>query len=285
MPTASSTLPLLHSSKPWIFNISPWRELGFAVANFGKHVTTVNTQLQSLDDQIGKLQLYVMTHIDASRVDAPSRNTMERLGKGLNLVYTILNARMKSSNELLVEPGHDDSSPEPWMCHPVPYFEGPIVKNRWMKLYNKYVITALTNIRRHSANDLALAIPEACARDIMVIFGEIKTLVAGELLRIPASEFDKADFMFTQAHYDAYKPELFDIRTESMNEPSDINYRLTAADLGPLMVGIPSTMILPMCAEYATLQDPNWTGSHGTAMPTGTQTPGTESGGPVTAIT
>ena len=139
-----------------LYNVEPWSKLGFGVPNFGDNLHTVNMQAHRLADEIGQLQLYIMTHVDVLRTRPPSRNTIERLGRLMNRVRNVLAGRAKEYSELRVEPGHGSPAPKPWTIHPVPYFNGPIVRNGWLAEYNEYCMLALTNLYQHTDNTLCL---------------------------------------------------------------------------------------------------------------------------------
>lgn len=242
--------PTFGSDQVLLYNVEPWNKLGFGVANFGRIVQTVNQPMHALADEIGKLQLFVMTRIDASREQYPSRNTVERLGKMLNRVFRVLNGRQKSAATLRVEEGHGTPAAQPWTLHPVPYFTGPIVRNPWLKQYNQLTMLALTNIYQHTDNNLALTITQEMASDILLYFQEMKLLLGMELLNIPAAELSATAFEFTDAHYAAYKPEQAIVRIEAIDTPGDVASRFTEEDLQPLLRGIPSSLIIPNLAKY-----------------------------------
>lgn len=252
MPAAKMTPSPFGTDQVLLYNVAPWGELGFGVANFGRHTTTLSQPLQSLSDEMGQHQLFIMTHMDATRRRPPSRNTIERLCRMLNRVFSVLTMRMKSYSEIRTEEVHGSPAPLPWMLHPVPYFVGPIVRNQWLKQYNALCMLALTNIYQHSDNNLALTITDELARDILVYFNDMRLLIGGELLQIPKADLLKPDFLFTEAHYAAYRPDQVTIRLEGLDNSGDINYRFTEEDLQPLMNGIPASLIIPNLAKYPT---------------------------------
>lgn len=246
-----------------LYNVKPWNELGFGVANFGDNPFTQNAPLHGLADEIGVVQLYVMTHIDAARRQYPSRNTIERLGKILNRIQSVLINRSKSANSMRLEGGHGVPSAMPWNVHPVPYFQGPIVNNRWLREYNNLTMIALTNIYQHSDNNLELTITEELAGDIWAYFAEIRRLVAGELLGLAPAVYGKDDFRFGPEHYEAYRPQDLIVRVESIDDPGRVRERFTEDDISPFLRGIPANMIVPNLAKYPTTQFDSFTGATG----------------------
>ena len=180
------THSIFGSDRPLLYNVDPWGELGFAVANFGENYGTLSQPIHGLASEIGRSQLFIMTHIDAQRTQPPSRNTLERLGKVINRVQSVLVSRMKSYSEVRLEGGHATADLKPWRIHPVPYFNGPIVRNHWLTEYNQLCMIALTNIYQHSDNNLSLTITEQFARDVWKYFRQIKVLIGSELLMLDA---------------------------------------------------------------------------------------------------
>lgn len=246
-----------------LYNVEPWSQLGFGVPNFGDNPFTQNAPLHGLADEIGVVQLYIMTHIDATRRQYPSRNTIERLGKVLNRIQTVLVNRAKSANSMRLEGGHGVPSAIPWTVHPVPYFTGPIVNNRWLREYNNLTMIALTNIYQHSDNNLELTITEELAGDIWSYFREIRRLLAGELLGLMPSVYDVDTFQFTAEHYAAYRPQNLIVRVEALDDPGKVRERFTEDDLAPFLRGIPANVLIPNLAKYPTTSLDNFGGSRG----------------------
>lgn len=261
-------MPSFGTDQVLLYNVQPWSDLGFGVANFGDNAFTQNAPLQGLADEIGVVQLYVMTHIDATRRQYPSRNTIERLGKVLNRIQSILLNRAKPANALRLEGGHGVPSAIPWQIHPVPYFPGPILNNRWLREYNNLTMIALTNIYQHSDNNLELTITEELAGDIWAYFREMRRLVAGELLGLLPTVYDTDTFQFTVEHYNAYKPQAQIIRVESLDDPGKVRERFTEDDLAMFLRGIPANMIIPNLAKFPVTSLDNFGGPQGPQAPT-----------------
>lgn len=263
MPDPTPATPSLSfgTDQVLLYNVAPWDKLGFGVPNFGRVQLSQNKTLLGLSDEIAKCQLFIMTHVDAMRNRPPSRNTVERLGRMCNRVNTVLSGREIAYNQNRLEPGHGQPQYEPWMIHPVPYFKGPIVQNRWLKEYNDYCMMALCNIYQHTENDLALTITPEAGRDIASYYGQIHRMLALELLLIPQAEYT-AMMPFTEQHYAAYNPTQVTLRYEAIDRPIDPTVQFTEDDIRPFFVGIPSNVIIPNLAKYphnpATV---GWTGS------------------------
>jgi len=248
-----------------IYNVEPWAELGFGVPNFGDNPFTQNAPLHGLADEIGVVQLYVMTHVDAMRRQYVSRNTVERLGKILNRIQAVLLNRAKAANATRLEGGHGVPSATPWQIHPVPYFAGPIVNNRWLREYNNLTMIALTNIYQHSDNNLELTITTELASDIWSYFREVRSLLAGELLGLSPDVYDNDAFRFTADHYNAYAPQDHIVRIESLDDPGKVRERFTEDDLQGFLRGIPANLILPNLARFPVTQQDNFAGARGPA--------------------
>ncbi len=267
-----------------LYNVPPWNDLGFGVPNFGKQLMTVNQPMQSLHDEMGQLQLSIMSHVDATRRQYPSMNTIQRLGKMLNRAFSVLGGRKKLSNELRTEEMHGSPTPMPWQMHPVPFFPGPIVRNGWLSQYNRLCMLALTNIMQHSDNNLSLTVTQEMAADVLQYFQEIKLLLGMELLQIPKETLLPEEFRFGPEHYAAYKPEEVTIRVESLDNAGDVSARYTEEDLAPLLTGIPSNLIVPLLAKYPVAPvDTGYAGAPGEPMEPGTGTLGVN-GGTGTAV-
>lgn len=268
-----------------LYDVDPWNKLGFGAPNFGRNVTTLNKPVARLVDEIGNLQLFITTHVDAMRRQPPSRNTIERMCKSINRVHTVLGGRMKDYSELRLEEGHSRPAPKAWNIHPVPYFVSTMMRNSWIGEYNDLIMTALANLMQHSDNNLALTVTREMATDVWQYFAEIKLLLGMELLQIPKADLVKDDFVFTSAHYDAYKPAEVTVRTEALDSPGAINSLPTEEDLAPLYRGYPSVQIIANLKKFPVGPVPGFTGESGQPVPDDQATPGSDGsliGSPVT---
>lgn len=264
------------SDRPLLYNVQPWAGLGFGVPNFGNNYGTLSTPIWGLAKQVSQSQLFIMTHIDSQRTQAPSRNTVERICKLVNRVHSVLVSRMKEYSDIRLEEGHATADLKAWSIHPVPFFPGPIVRNHWLAEYNQLTMIALTNIYQHSDNNLALTVTSAFAKDVWKYFAEIKRLVGVELLQIPVADISKDDFVFTEAHHDAYDPENVMINFESLDSPGVLQSRATEDDIRPLFAGYPANQIITNLREYPV--DESELGKQGQAMPDEAQASGVADG-------
>lgn len=252
------------TDRPLLFTISPWKEMGFAVPNFGDNATTLSIPIHGLADYIGQAQLFIMTHIDAARTQAPSRNTIERLGKMLNRVQSVLSSRAKQNSDLLTEPGHASPAPNVWNIHPVPYYGSGFCRNPWLREYNELTMIALTNMYQHSDNNRAINITAKFSADIYAYFREVKNLLGVELLAQKPADVMADGFLFDTSMYEKYAPEKFVMNFEALDTPGPIEGMPTEDDLRVLFRGFPATDIAPHLAQYpANGIDPGtgWSGS------------------------
>jgi len=239
------------SDRPLLYDVEPWNRLGFAVPNFGENVGTVSMPIWGLADEIGKAQLFIMSHIDAQRTQPPSLNTVQRIGKVLNRVQSIMVGRMKDYSETRIEEVHATADIRPWQIHPVPFFTSAIVRNRWLSEYNRLVMIAMTNMYQHSDNNLALTVTKKFAQEIWQYFAEIKLLVGIELLGLPAEAVKPDTFVFNDAAYANYVTiEDRVMNFEGLDSPGPIASRHTEDDLRPLFTGIPANLIYPLLKQY-----------------------------------
>lgn len=251
-----------------LYDCDPWNKLGFGVPAFGsENVGTLNRSIHGLADEIGRNQLFVMTHVDAMRLQPPSRNTVERIGKMINRVQSILVSRQKDYPEIRLEEGHARPAPLIWTIHPVPYFRVTLVRNKWLAEYNDLVMIALTNIYQHSDNNLALTITSTMAKDVWQYFREIKIRLGSELLALKVEDLKKDEFQFGEAHYANYHPDNVVVNIEALDKPGPIFNLPTEKDLYELLQGIPATIVLPFLKQYPIGPVPGATGQTGLPLP------------------
>lgn len=236
-----------------LYDVAPWAQLGFGVANFGDNMKTQNLVWWRLASEIGKTQLGIMTHIDARREQYPSINTLMRIGKILNRIKTVLLSRQRTASDIRLEPGHMTPAPMDWLIHPVPYFSGSIVVNPWLLEYNHLCMYALANIYQNSDNNLALEMTAESSSDIWQFFRRVTELLAGELLMLPKATYSADDFVFTDGLWSAYNPNAFLPRNEALSQPVGNDTGFTEDDLRPLKNGIPANQIVSVLARYSSV--------------------------------
>lgn len=242
------------SDRVLLYDVAPWAQMGFGVPNFGDNVATLSLPIHNLADYIGKVQLLLMTHVDAQRTQPPSANNIVRMMKVLNRVQGVLASRMRGSAEQRTEEGHASPDMRSWLVHPVPYFEGGFVRNHWLKEYNMLTMVALTNIYQHSDNGLALTITEQFARDIDVYFRDIRLFLGVELLGKDRTEVEAPTFKFNiETDILLYKPENFTLNFEMLDTPGPVEARPTEDDLRRFFNGIPATIIKNFVSQYPTI--------------------------------
>jgi len=262
-----------------LYDVAPWNELGFGVPTFGAdNVATLNRPLHGLADEIGKIQLYVMTHVDAGRHAPPSRNTIERIGKLCNRCQTVLAGRQKDYPDMRLEAGHASPARLVWNIHPVPHFDSYVLKNRWMQEYSDLIMLLLTNAYQHTDSALPLTITADLARDLYQYVREIKLRMGSELLMIPVEDLKDDAFLFKNEHYDAYHPDDAVTRIEAIDRPTSVLHLPTEDDLYPLLVGIPATLILPNLKQYPIGPLLAADGLTGQPVPSGESAAGTSDG-------
>lgn len=261
------------SNRVLLYNVQPWSSLGFGVPNFGSSIATQSEPIWRLVDEIGRNQLLLMTSQDARRPDYPSVNSIIALGKLINRVQTILAGRQRQPNEQRLAPLHAGSNPLVWNVHPVPFFQGPMVANPWLKEYNSLVMVALTNAMRHGDNNLSLTVTSDFASDIWPYFREIKVLCCTELLGMTKAQAEDDTQLFPTGPYNGpgtlpvlgqgtttgggtgstqptYNPPATVVNTQSLQTAGAVMSWPTSDDLQPLWKGIPANLLIPNLAQY-----------------------------------
>lgn len=237
---------LFKSDQVRLYTVTPFRESGYGVPSFGSRVFTANRPLWSLCHEIGQIQLRVMNDVDARRLAYPSINTVMRLGKALNRAFAVLGGRAKDSEDLRIDGGKGSPVPLAWLMHPVPYFNGDLVRNNWLTQYNELCMFALANAMQHNDNEMALTITRECANAVLIYFQEMKFLVGGELLGMSQEVLKAQGFVFNSEAYAGYEDIASrTLSLEDIDAGTDARVGFTESDLKPLLTGIPSNLIIP----------------------------------------
>ena len=165
------------SDRPLLFDVQPWKRLGYGCPNFGfpefDHYLSANESIAGLVDEIGRDQLFIMRHQDAMRRQAPSINTLARISKLIARVYSVLSARAKPYSQQRVEGGHADPETFVFVVHPVPYFGSENMQNKWLREYNLWTMRVLAHMMQHSDNNLPATVTQEFANEVMEFFNEI----------------------------------------------------------------------------------------------------------------
>lgn len=289
MATDLAAGTMFDSGAPLLYNVDPWNGLGFGVPNFGSNPTTLCEPIARFVDEIGKAQLFLMTGVDARRGAYPSVNTVQRLAKLINRAQTLLAGRQKQPNDQRLEAGHAQQNSRVFRVHPVPYFDGPMLVNAWLKEYNALVMIALTNMMRHGDNNLSLTITSDFASDIWPYFREVKIQVCTELLGMSVADASDDSKQMPAGPYagpgvlagtnpaggagaptagtPTYNPPAAIINMQTMQSPGPTQSLPGPADLRPLFEGIPANLIVPNLAQYPIGPIVGQTGLQGAALP------------------
>ena len=241
---------VMASDRVLLYDVDPWNRLGFGVPAFGNVVGSRNTAILRMVHEVGQSQLAIMTHEDAMRDQPPSVNTVTRVGRMLNRVYSILQSRMQDSNEQRLEGGHITGNAFPWTLHPCPYFTNSLLRNGWLMEMNVYCMIALGNAMQHSDNNLPHTITQEFAAYVWQYFKRVKQILGVELLGLTLDQVSDDAFQFKDEHYTAYKPGTFITKVEALSTPGPLFALPTETDLRPLYEGIPASLIIPHLKQY-----------------------------------
>ncbi len=230
------------------YNNGVWGELGYAVPNFGNDPTTTNGTIAYLVDVIGRNLSAIMQHQDASLRVPPSINTITRIHKLVLRARTILAGRDVEPHEFDMESQHVSPTPEDFVIYPVPFFK---VRNRWMKEYANYVLTALSEAMQHTENRKTVEISQAFAGQIGKFYHRVYTNMAIELFGVERSVALAPGFVLTDEQLAAYEPSAFFTSTEMVDTVPRLDRVFTEDQLAPLAEGIPVTS-LPQLQPWPT---------------------------------
>jgi hypothetical protein len=267
-PAATPEPEIFGNNRVLLYNVSPWNALGFGVPNFGNVIGTLNHPIWRFVDEVGRDQLFIMTRPDAQLSQPPTADTVVRICKLVNRAQVILANRQKDPMAGQLSAGKAQMNQKIWNIHPVPYFDGPMLTNSWLKEYNNLVMVALMNAMQHSDNGRALAITQAFAQQIWQYFREIKILVGSELLTglDPAILTDDTKMLPAALPLTSYNPSAVVVNTEDLQSPPNPFSQPTNMDLHPFYNGIPANLIIPNLVQYPVGSISTLTGASGTTI-------------------
>lgn len=281
------------NARPLLYNVEPWKGLGFGVPNFGRQTTTLAVPIWRLADDTAVNQLAIMTSTDARRPQYPSVNTIMAIARMINRAQATLAGRQKQPNDVRLSPLHAQPEQMVWNIHPVPYFTGPMVRNSWLREFNTLCMLALTNIYQHSDNDLALTVTSDFASQVWPYFREIKILICTELLGMAQADAEDDTKPMPAGPYNGpgtqnqttvtltptgpapaasaaaptYNPPASVVNTERLWTPGALQSLPGPNDYLPFVTGIPANLIIPNLVQYPVGPIPGETGLAGEMTP------------------
>ena len=271
-----SVQPLFSNNRVLLFAVDPWSGLGFGAPNPGSDSCfTQNLPLLNLVDEIGKCQLMLMLNPAARGWQPPNADVARTMAAMYNRAVSVISLQMKLEGAQQVSLGKADQSARPWIIHPVPYFDSPMVVNPWMRDWNELTMVALINIMQHSSNRFGLTIIQQFASEIIPIFNLIALKLGTELCDLdpaavtwvsgqPPFLFDLSDKgPFTPANY---HPSNKVINMELISTAGPLTSIPTIRDCSELAEGIPANLILPLLEQYPLGPIPGATGLQGNPL-------------------
>jgi hypothetical protein len=269
---ASQSQPVFGNNRVLLFAVDPWSGLGFGAPNPGDSFFSQNMPIVNLVDEIGKCQLMLMLDVTARGWQPPNVDVARKMAAMYNRVASVLALQMKLEGQTQLPLGKADQSARPFMIHPVPYFDGPMVVNPWMRDWNELVMVALINMMQHSSNNRGLVVTQQFASEILPFFKAIAVKLATELcdgftpdqVLADGFLFDLSDAgPFTPAKY---KPSQKVINMELISTAGPIMNVPTIRDCSELVTGIAANLILPLLKQYPLGPVPGATGLQGNPL-------------------
>lgn len=228
-----------HDSFLW-YNVGDWAKLGLAVPNYGNDIASQNGNIRYLVEILGRNLQAVMFHQDARLRTPPSVNTLARIHKLCTRARSILGGRGIPPGKFNMESRHAVPAAEEFLVFPAPYFH---VRNKWLKEYAGYILLSLTEAIQHSENAKAIEISQDFAGLIGQYFQRIYTLMAMELLAVPAEQAQADNFTLTDEQLQAYDPGKVFTSTEMIDTVPELMLIPTEDDLKVLTDGIPISQL------------------------------------------
>lgn len=271
-PAVQSVQPVFSNNRVLLFAVNPWSGLGFGAANPGNDSCfTQNYTLLNLADEIGKCQLMLMLHACARGWQPPNVDVAKKMAAMYNRAYSVIAAQMKLEGESQTELGKADQSPRPFLIHPVPYFDSPMVVNPWMRDWNELTMILLINIMQHSSNRFGMTLTGQFASEIIPILKVIATRLGTELADLTPAEVQVDGFLFDLTEKgpftkERYKPSNKVINMEMISNAGPLTALPTIRDCSELAIGVPANLILPLLEQYPLGPIPGATGLVGNPL-------------------
>lgn len=267
-----SVQPMFSNNRVLLFAVDPWSGLGFGATNPGEDSCfTQNYTLLNLVDEIGKCQLMLMLHTCARGWQPPNVDVAKKMAAMFNRSVAVILAQMKLEGESQTELGRADQSPRPFILHPVPYFDSPMVINPWMRDWNELTMILLINIMQHSSNRFGMTVTGQFASEIIPILKVIATRLGTELADLSPEEVQADKFTFDLSEKgpftkERYRPSQKVINMEMISTAGPLTALPTIRDCSELAIGIPANLILPLLEQYPLGPIPGATGLVGNPL-------------------
>lgn len=246
---------------PLWYNVGIFGQIGYAIANPGNNIGSLNPQIIDITNLIGRSLLLIMHHEDADMSVPPSINTLVRIHQLVLRSAQIIGGRSVPAGVPNMETPHSSPAGEIFRVYPIPYFK---VRNTFLKRWAYWGMTCLTDCFKHTEN-----------RKTVEISADFGAMIGRYMLRIynnMAIELFKKDpatvlaqqtalaqgitgtalppaFTLTQADFAAYSPGSWFTPQEMIDTVPSFDNVLTEERLSFLTEGIPLTD-LPKLQPY-----------------------------------
>ncbi len=271
-PAVASVQPLFSNNRVLLFAVDPWSGLGFGAANPGSDSCfTQNMPLLNLVDEIGKCQLMLMLNVAARGWQPPNADVAKKMAAMYNRAVTVISLQMRLEGQPQTDLGKADQSARPFILHPVPYFDSPMVVNPWMRDWNELTMVLLINIMQHSSNRFGLTITGQFASEIVPLLRLIAVKLGTELADLPVDTVMADGFTFDLSDKGPFGPANYHpsnkvINMELISTAGPLTSIPTIRDCSELATGIPANLILPLLEQYPLGPIPGATGLQGNPL-------------------
>src|ERR1700693_6547148 len=231
-------MPSLQTESILRYNVGKFGAAGYAVPNWSDNIASMNITILNMVDTIGRNLFAFLHHDDADQRTPPSINTIERINKLCLRIRQILASRAIAPGTLNMENVHAEPAPDIFKVYPAPYFS---CRNSFLKMYAGLIFTCLSELMQSTENRNPIEISTTLSSLVGQYFQRIYTMMATELLAVPAAIAQAPGYTIDTPTLAAYNPSNYFTSTELVDTCARFDQVFTAQSLEILGNGIPVT--------------------------------------------
>jgi hypothetical protein len=255
-----------------LLNVDPWGSLGYAAPRPPDRCCfTQNLTLWTLGDEIGLCVLMAALDPVCRIWQPPSGPLMQSMAKMFNRGKTLIMLAMRLAGAPQDSTGKAMQSSRPWLIHPLPYFTGPMMQNKFMQELIELAQILLINLYQTTGNALGEVVTEDVAGLLMSFLNPIGVKLGTELGDLNASDILADQFLFDVSDAGPfgtkrYRPYDKVINKEALYDQGPTVGIPTLQNHKRLIDGIPANLIISMLAQFPVGPVPSASGLQGDPM-------------------
>lgn len=217
------------------YEVGPFGEMGYAIANCGDDTETKNYNIAELVTLVGENLFLVMHEDDVFMRTPPSINVIRMIHALYIRVGKLLDSRSLGDGEMRFKAVHSTPSLTTFKVFPVPFFK---VENTWLRRWCELCLRCISEMMQHTENATTDDITIHFARIVGAYMSRIYINMAIELFGVSKDVASAPGFVLSEEQLKGYNWSKFVTLTESVDTVPALGWSVTEDTVRVLRAGI-----------------------------------------------